>query len=197
MTFRLCMQLAAIFVNVHGNDIVPECKKDEGWDIFLEACQHIIKDDSWRLLVIGSGAQDKLFDAAVMKSGLQEIIVHFSFLRQKDLRNAYNCMDIFVFSTYRKSESLGLVGLEAMACGTLSVLPDKYGPTSYASHSYNCIQFMSGNVDELSMAISTAMNLNDEEIKKIQKNAIKTALQYEKKENEKILLSVFDRIKRR
>ena len=40
-------------------------------------------------------------------------------------------LDVFVFPTYTKCESLGLVGLEAMSCEVLVTASNCYGPTSY------------------------------------------------------------------
>lgn len=49
----------------------------------------------------------------------------------------YSAIDIFCFPTYRKSDSLGLVGLEAMACGCIVIASNMAGPTSYIKDQEN------------------------------------------------------------
>ena len=61
---------------------------------------------------------------------------------QEYLVNIYNSLDIFVFPTYRKSESLGLVGLEAMACETLVIASNNYGPTDYIKDKKTLIPYI-------------------------------------------------------
>ena len=56
---------------------------------------------------------------------------------QKELALFYSAIDIFCFPTYRKSDSLGLVGLEAMACGCIVIASNMAGPTSYIKNQEN------------------------------------------------------------
>lgn len=55
----------------------------------------------------------------------------------KELALFYSAIDIFCFPTYRKSDSLGLVGLEAMACGCIVIISVMAGPTSYIKNQEN------------------------------------------------------------
>ena len=61
-------------------------------------------------------------------------------------------MDLFILPSKRKSESLSLVGLEAFASGTLSVISTLYGPKEYAS-SDNSITYASKNYNYLSYTL--------------------------------------------
>ena len=101
-------------------------------------------------------------------------------------------MDVFVFPTYRKSESLGLVGLESMACKTITVLPNKYGPSSYAEDGENCICFESGNTKSLCNAIKKALALDDETAAQMRIKARETAERYDSRNTGKILTDLFE-----
>ena len=97
-------------------------------------------------------------------------------------------MDVFVFPTYRISESLGLVGLEAMACETVTVLPNRYGPTSYSQNGVNSYVFESQNSDELSKTIEKALNSNNDILCK---NAREKAKEYDSHITDGLLIDIF------
>ena len=61
------------------------------------------------------------FRALMKKNHLEKDVVIVPFVTQDELVNYYNALDLFIFPTKRKSESLGLVGLEAMACKTFVI----------------------------------------------------------------------------
>lgn len=169
---------------------VSRIEKDKGYDIFLKACQELsLKYDDLQFIVVGDGNEINHYNAIVRESGLEAKITKYSLLSQQKLAVIYNALDVFVFPTYRKSESLGLVGIEAMACGTLTVLPDRYGPTSYGIDGKNCFMFQSGNAKSLMEQIDKALNY--EKKNEICINAKKTAAEYSGKQLEDLLLTCF------
>ena len=92
----------------------------KGWDVLLDAFHSLNQDgtfDDLSLLVVGDGKERSQFEERVVKYGLSDKIVHYPLLPQEKLNLIYNAIDVFCFPTTRKGESLGLVGLEAMACG--------------------------------------------------------------------------------
>src|SRR5699024_3383369 len=85
----------------------------------------------YKFIVVGSGAEEQKFNELVKKLQLENKIVRFKLQDQTNLRHIYNSLDLFCFPTYRKSESLGLVGLEAMACGKITISTKERAPPSY------------------------------------------------------------------
>lgn len=174
---------------------VGRIEKDKGWDIFLKASEKIInKYKNIKLIIVGTGEEEEKFQYMGKKLKIQNSIIKFNMLSQREIASIYNVMDLFVFPTYRKSESLGLVGLEAMACGKVTILPDKYGPASYGIDRMNCYQFKSGNELSLERKIEEALDkrlYSD----KIVEGAIQTANNYSKKNTEEILVQVFEELK--
>lgn len=169
---------------------VSRIEKNKGWDIFLDACAEYLENDSEiELVIVGDGAEKREFDRKIEQLSIFDRINIYPFLNQSELVYMYNALDVFVFPTYRKSESLGLVGLEAMACETISVLPDQYGPASYGEDGKNAYMFKTGDVDSLKETISKAMH-EDNEI--LRRQARVTACSYANTENETILINIFD-----
>lgn len=168
---------------------VSRLEKNKGYDIFLKACQelHEINED-FRFIVVGDGNEVHKFDELVCKYQLEKYIVKYNFLSQNELVYIFNAMDVFVFPTYRKSESLGLVGLEAMACETVTVLPSRYGPTSYSQNEINSYVFESENSIDLVRVIKKALG-NDNAV--LRKNARTKAKEYDSHVTDDILINIF------
>lgn len=169
---------------------VGRIEQNKGWDLFLDACKEIVDVvPNCRFVVVGDGTQISAYNEKVNQYGLNKYIFKFDFLSQEELVYIYNALNIFVFSTHRKSESLGLVGLEAMACGTICVLPDEYGPSSYGKDNINAFVFRTNSLKSL---IDTILEGIKYQGSLIQQNARKTALTYDSKRTEKILINLFN-----
>ena len=69
------------------------------------------------LLITGEGPAEKSLHAQVQRSGLEQNVRFMGYLRRDgDLQACYKAADVFVFAS--RTETQGLVLLEAMACGT-------------------------------------------------------------------------------
>lgn len=168
---------------------VSRLEKNKGYDIFLKACYELHKNDkNMNFIVVGDGEEVDKYEELVDRYHLREYIVKYNLLSQEKLVYLFNAMDVFVFPTYRKSESLGLVGLEAMACETVTVLPNRYGPTSYSQNGVNSYVFESQNSDELSKTIEKALNSNNDILCK---NAREKAKEYDSHITDGLLIDIF------
>lgn len=172
---------------------VSRIEINKGWDLFIKAGKKLISEnDNIRLIVVGDGLQIKEYENLVNKLEIEHYIYKYDLLSQDEILYVYNSLDVFVFPTYRKSESLGLVGLEAMSCKTVTVLPDKYGPTSYGIDNINSFVFNSEDIESLIKTIKRALNSSEKHF--IVENARKTALQYNHKNTDDILISCFSKL---
>lgn len=176
---------------------VSRLEKAKGWDILLKAFRTVMDSVSYnvKLIVVGSGEEEEDFNKLADHLNLNEQIIKYDLMAQEQISYVYNALDLFVFPTYRKSESLGLVGLEAMSCGVITVLPDKYGPTSYGIDKVNCIQFKSGDVSSLAGAIKNALNISAEEKRELSRNALKTAEKFSGEKTKKNIINVFSELR--
>ena len=94
--------------------------------------------------------------------GLEEKVIHFPLLPQSSLAYVYNAIEAFVFPTKRKGESLGLVGLEAMACGAPVIGSQIGGLKDYIIDGKNGLFFEPKNVEELASQLQAFINLPED-----------------------------------
>ena len=172
-----------------------ETKK--GWELFVEAANYLKNKgliDSCNVLMVGTGADESNLDNLIKKYHLEKYIARYPMQNQKELAKFYSAIDIFCFPTYRHSESLGLVGLEAMSCGSIVVASNMAGPTSYLVDNVNGFMFEPKNVNDLTEKIEKTMFLSEEKQHKIKENAYLTVKEYDSKNIEQILLDIFNSI---
>ena len=92
---------------------------------------------------------------------------------QEKLPEIYSSLDAFAFPTQRAGESLGLVGLEAMACGVPVICSDFAAPADYVVEGVNGFQFAVGDPQAMAEAIQRCMDTPLET-----ENILATARQY-------------------
>lgn len=174
---------------------VSRIEKNKGWELFLKAGKKILTEyPEFRLIVVGDGEQSEQYAKLLCSLNIEAKVIKYSLLSQDDLPYIYNALDVFVFPTYRKSESLGLVGLEAMACKTMVVASNKYGPSSYLINEKNGFTFETQNEESLYESILNAIKIDPIVKGKILANARKTAEEYSSESTSYILLKVFKEI---
>jgi len=94
------------------------------------------------------------------------------------LADMYNCFDIFVFPTEREGESLGLVAIEAMTCGTPVIASDFAAPKYYIRNGINGYKFEKGNVTALVKCLLHYSTIDKTTVELLKKNAIETSKYY-------------------
>ena len=109
----------------------------KGWDTYLAAIAEVFEQgQKLNALLIGSGDQDSQCADLLKRLGLSNLVVHLGLQTQERLCELYNAADIFVFPG-RRYESLGLVAIEAMACGTPVIASDLAAPKYYIKNGTN------------------------------------------------------------
>ena len=172
---------------------VNRIEENKGWDTFLKAGKKFLTLRlDYKLIIVGDGNQRKDLDKLVKNLDLEERIIFLPFQNHENLVSLLNCLDFFCFPTRRKSESLGLIGLEAMSCGTLVVGSSLYGPSSYLVDGYNGFSFNPYDVDALFEKMQLIANLDSEKKEELARNALETAEKFSKKNTKKNFLSLFD-----
>ena len=162
----------------------------KGWDLLLTAIASIVKKNSIKnlqLIMVGEGPDRLKIYERLDKININHNII--SSMSQEDLAEIYNSMSLFVFPTYREEESLGLVGLESMACGTPVIAGKVGGPMGYIDDGVNSFLFKKRDSNDLERKIMRYYNLSDKEKERIKINGINTAKLYDSKLVNKELLS--------
>ena len=175
---------------------VSRIEINKGWDTYLVLAKELIKEYSnLHFIIVGQGKELVNMKHKIKEYGLDSFISYFHFMSQKDLAKLYKKIDIFCFPTRRKSESLGLVGLEAMACGTIILASNMYGPSSYIKNEINGFSFNPYNSNEFVEQAKKILSCNLSNLELIQKNALKTVKDYDSKKVKKTLIEFFKNIK--
>lgn len=92
--------------------------KSKNVDLLIESMKFLA--DDWKLELVGYGDQKNYLDDLVKKHGLSNKVYFFRPKSHSELANWYRTIDILVYPS--ETESLGLVPLEAMSCGSLTLL---------------------------------------------------------------------------
>lgn len=174
---------------------VSRIEKNKGWDIFLEAVQLLKTKNDIRCIVVGDGEENKLYNKMVKELGVEKMIIKFNLLSQQQISDLFNILDVFCFPTYRKSDSLGLVGMEAMACGSIVVASDKYGPSTYMMDTVNGFTIDALRPEQLHKAILKVLTLSEEKKDEIRLQAMNTVERYEQKNVSHVLIKLFESLR--
>jgi glycosyltransferase involved in cell wall biosynthesis len=164
----------------------------KGWDVLLDAVR-LLKEEGFltdkKFIIVGSGGQEEIFTARVKEYKLEDDIIRFSMLPQHKLNEIYNCLELFCFPSM--GESLGLVGLEAMACG-IPVLGSKVGGLlDYIRDGENGILFEPGDSNMLKDKVLEYFNYKSEKKESMKQEAVKTSYKYRVDAISDTLLSIF------
>ncbi|BDX07654.1 glycosyltransferase [Planctobacterium marinum] len=127
---------------------------------------------------VGTGVRGEDFKKLTKTLELADKVIFHGAVPQAQLPEFYTKFDYLVFPS-EMQESLGLVGLEAMACGVPVIGTMNAGMADYLVDQQNGIGFSSGSVDSLVNRIMYSCSLTAEEYLELCHCARKTALQYD------------------
>lgn len=176
------------FVNNHSkkkNEIVKigyvsRIDQGKGWDILLMALS-VLKETGLQFIAefYGRGAEEDLFRAKVEYLRLNDNVNYYGPKSHDELPTIYKTFDVFVFPTMRDGESLGLVGLEAMAAGVPVIGSDIGGLKSYIKNNVNGMMFIPGDYMGLAEKLKLFFAYPDEKRISMSNEAKLTANEYE------------------
>ena len=112
------------------------------------------------------------------RMALNDVTSLYGLLPQPKLAQIYRDIDVFVFPTERAGESLGLVAVEAMACGCPVIASDFAAPADYVIDNVNGYKFPLGDSNALAQALDTFRTLPEESRAQLRQGALDTARQY-------------------
>ena len=155
--------------------------EEKGWKVFMQALVLLKKQGiPFKALIAGKGPDEGAIIEYIRANGLQSDVAMLGLIKQEELLEVYNKLNLYIFPTYREAESLGLTGLEAMSCGTPVVASNISGPATYIESGVNGFLFEPRNSKALSDIIVHYLGMDPESQKKISEQAIATGQRYEK-----------------
>lgn len=167
---------------------ISRISSGKGWDTFIEAVK-LINDSKIDFLMVGSGPNE--IELNKMISEQHNNIMRFPMMNQEQLIKMYNCIDYLVFPTKREGESLGLVAIEAMACGTPVIASDFAAPKYYVKNNVNGFKFKVNDPYELSRVIYQITKISKKDYEVLSNNAVKTAQSFSVQNNSNIIKEIF------
>ena len=154
--------------------------EEKGWETYLQALVQLKKIGlPFKAIMAGKGPDESKILDFIENNNLNTNLHFLGLVKQEELIDIYNALDLYIFPTYREAESLGLTGLEAMSCGTAVVSCNVSGPTTYITNNVNGFLFSPKDKTELVQIITNYYNFSTNEKEKMSLEALKTAKQYE------------------
>lgn len=163
---------------------------DKGWDVLLRAIAKIKDPGNVSYIIAGNGDEEKKFESLMESLNIKEKIYRLPLLPEDELINFYNIADAFIFPTKRQ-ESLGLVGLEALFCGTPVIVSDYGAPKDYITDGFNGYKFKMNDEEELKSIIEKFIN-NDYSKSKMKNNCLESVKEYEKENVRNLLKEILE-----
>jgi len=173
------------FVNI---GYVGRLDKGKGFNLLIDAFDTLISMNIKCVLhVVGGGAFFNKYKTQIFEMGYSNLVVFYGMQPQNKLPSIFNKFDVFIFPSVR--ESLGLVGIESLACGVPVIGSDIGGISSYVENGQNGYLFEANSSKELTNSIIRYINLSVKEKKDMKIKARKSALVFDAKKVQKELVS--------
>ncbi|TSJ40304.1 glycosyltransferase family 4 protein [Mucilaginibacter corticis] len=169
--------------NIFKIGYVSRIDTGKGWDILINSIHELVnqhKIKNIECIIVGNGNEVSDMRTLITQLNLKNIVHYIGPKTRQELPLVYANFDIFVFPTLL-TESLGLVGLEAMACGVPVIGSKLGGITDYLIDEYNGYFFEPGNVVDLTNALFKFYQLDNSKKKVLKQNTRNTALDYDNK----------------
>lgn len=163
----------------------------KGVDTLIGALSGI--DLHYHCYIVGSGTKEPELRALVRSLNLTDNVTFVPGKAQEELVSLYQRFDYLIFPS-ELNESLGLVGLEAMATGTPVIGSMMGGMTTYIADRVNGFAFDVGNKSSLSECLNKAVSVELTEYQALSVNAIETASRFDSKAVSKSLAEEFNNL---
>lgn len=150
--------------------------KEKGFATYLEAAKNLLKDNkNLRFLMLGSGPAEAEIKHFIKHNNLTEHFILVPRQAQADLPKFFSLADVFIFPSHR--ESLGLVALEALSCGTPVIASNIDTMKEYIKEGKNGFLFLTQNAADLEAKIRIYLQHENKAV--LEKNALESVKQYQ------------------
>lgn len=163
---------------------------------FLTSCviEYLKEDKEAVFFLAGKGPSYNEIRSSFVKAGFEDQFVYAGVLESDDLVNAYHAIDLFVFAS--KTETQGMVILEAMAAGTLVVALKASGITDVVVHYKTGFLVQEESRRLFVSTMNEAINLDDKKRKQFEKNAVRKAKSLSIEATAKKALHIYEQLLR-
>lgn len=125
----------------------------KGYCFLVDAARYL--DDSYVVLIGGSGALKDELQAQIERNKLQDKVMLLGRVSDEDLPSYYGACDVFCMSSVMKTEAFGIVQIEAMSCGkpVIATKIPHSGVSWVNAHGCSGLNVTPGNSLEMAEAI--------------------------------------------
>lgn len=146
----------------------------KGWDLYLQAINRLREEGiDCRGVISGQGEDTEKMKSMINELNLNAHVRYLGRIDHEQLPVLYSTLDLFIFPT--RFESLGLVGLEAMAAGVPVIASDIDGPNDYVKDNENGYLVESESVGQLVKKIKLFISLTPHAKQRMSETARSTA----------------------
>ena len=132
---------------------VGSLRKAKGFDTLIRACAQLnLPQDQWRLMIVGGGRDAQRLKGLILQARLQHNISLVGQKSPQQINALLNESDAFVLAS--RSETFGVVFIEAMACG-LPVIATRCGGPEEIIKERNGLLVPVGDSMELAKTMQT------------------------------------------
>ena len=139
----------------------------------VKALHAAFPSGGYELNYVGSGSEDKNVESAVRTSGALGKVRLCGQIPRSEVVNYYDAADCFIMVS--KDEAFGLVYIEAMSRGCITIAARNEGIDGVIIHGVNGFLCEAGNQEELAYLLACISSLPEKELMEISSNAIETA----------------------
>lgn len=168
---------------------VSRIDRGKGWKTYIKAIELLNKKGIFINAIIAGDGPEKKELLYELKSRKLDNIKYYGGIPHNNLPDFYKKIDCFIFPT-TLNESLGLVGLEAMASGVPVIGSKIGGLQEYINDNKNGMFFEPNNENDLAKKIIDYINLPIENKIELSKNAYNTAIKFEESKISKELFDI-------
>lgn len=150
--------------------------EQKGIQHILKSIAHLVDKYTIEFTIIGSGNYEKKLKRLTRSLQIENYV---NFIGKRSRNDVYDYMsnaDIFIMLSY--NETLGLVYLEAMLSGCITIGSKGEGIDGIIVDKENGYLVDPHNLDEITECIESVMDMSEKELEKVSNNAVETAMFY-------------------
>jgi len=142
----------------------------------IMALSNVFKNKDFHISYVGKGSEESKIRTVVKKNNINNCVTFWGHLPRSKVQEVIESSEYFVMIS--ENETFGLVYLEAMAKGCITIAAKNEGMDGIIHHGENGFLCEAGDEEELTDLIKYIINLSKELKLRISKNAVATAKKY-------------------
>lgn len=142
-------------------------------DVIIPSVKSALGESSFSITFIGRGNEERTIRRQVKDENVINKVQLLGYVPREEVNKQLRSNDVFIMIS--KGETFGLVYLEAMSTGCITIASKGEGMDGVIKHGVNGFLCTAGDVNELTSLIRDIRNMPKEKLREISKSAVTTA----------------------